>query len=80
LVTVPPEYVGARVIVKQGAERVAVRLRDTIIAAHLPAPRPGACMTQPEHVAALWRLALQREPPPARSYQLGAAPAVAAPS
>lgn len=76
--SVPPEYVGARVIVEQGAERVAVRLRALVSAEHLPAPRPGACMTQPEHVAALWRLALQREAPPARSYQLGAAQAVAA--
>jgi len=76
--SVPPEYVGARVIVEQGAERVAVRLRDTIIAEHLPAPRPGACMTQPAHVAALWRLALERDPPPTRRHQLGAAQVVAA--
>lgn len=60
--SVPPEYVGRRVIVEQAAQRVVVRAGDLIIAEHAAAPRPGACMTQQEHLAALWRLAVERAP------------------
>jgi transposase len=70
--SVPPEYVGSRVIVKRGEQRVVVRAGDLVIAEHAPAPRPGACMTQKEHVEALWRLSLQRTTaPPAPSWHIG---------
>lgn len=58
--SVPPEYVGSRVIVEHRGQRVVVRAGDLIIAEHTPAPRPGACMTHAEHIEALWRLSLQR--------------------
>jgi hypothetical protein len=70
--SVPPEYVGSRVIVERGEQRVVVRAGDLIIAEHAPAPRPGACMTQKEHVEALWRLSLQRTSAvPAPSWHIG---------
>lgn len=70
--SVPPKYVGSRVIVERGAQRVVVRAGDLIIAEHSLAPRPGACMTQKEHVEALWRLSLQRtSAPPAPSWHIG---------
>ena len=58
--SVPPEYVGSRVVVERGEQRVVVRSGDLIIAEHAPAPRPGACMAHKEHVEALWRLSLRR--------------------
>lgn len=70
--SVPPEYVGSRVIVERGEQRVVVRAGDLVIAEHSPAPRPGACMTQKEHVEALWRLSLRRTiAPPAPSWHIG---------
>jgi len=70
--SVPPEYVGSHVIVERGEQRVVVRSGDLIIAEHAPAPRPGACMAQKEHVEALWRLSLQRtSAPPAPSWHIG---------
>lgn len=70
--SVPPEYVGSRVIVERGEQRVVVRAGDLVIAEHTPAPRPGACMTQKEHVEALWRLSLRRtSAPPAPSWHIG---------
>lgn len=70
--SVPPEYVGSRVIVERGEQRVVVRAGELVIAEHAPAPRPGACMTQKQHVEALWRLSLQRtSAPPAPSWHIG---------
>lgn len=59
--SVPPEYVGKHVIVEQGEHQVVIRLRDTIIAEHTPAIKPGSCITQSEHVAQMWRLALGQQ-------------------
>lgn len=70
--SVPPEYVGSRVIVERGAQRVVVRVGDLVIAEHAPAPRPGACMTQKQHVEALWQLSLHRtSAPPAPHWHIG---------
>jgi transposase len=70
--SVPPEYVGLRVIVERGEQRVVVRAGDLVIAEHTPAPRAGACMTHKEHVEALWRLSLKRtSAPPAPSWHIG---------
>lgn len=70
--SVPPEYVGSRVIVERGEQRVMVRAGDLVIAEHAPAPRPGACMTHKEHVEALWRLSLRRtDAPPAPHWHIG---------
>lgn len=70
--SVPPEYVGQRVVVERGEQRVVVRSGDLVIAEHAPAPRPGACMAHKEHVEALWRLSLQRPgTPPAPSWHIG---------
>ena len=61
--SVPPEYIGQQVVVAQGAQQVVIRARDLIIATHPPAPRPGACVSDPEHIKALWRFTLEQQPP-----------------
>ena len=62
--SVPPTAVGRRVIVEQGAQRIIVRLGEVVIAEHTPAARAGCCVSDPEHVAAMWRLAYARTPVP----------------
>lgn len=70
--SVPPTHVGQTVIIECGEQRVVIRSGDLVIAEHLPAPRPGSCMVQKEHVEALWRLSLERRPaPPAPRWQIG---------
>lgn len=70
--SVPPEYVGQHVLVEHGEQRVVVRAGDLVIAEHAAAPRPGGCMTQKEHIEALWRLSLLRTPaPPAPHWHIG---------
>lgn len=61
--SVPPEYIGQPVIVVLGEQKVTVRQGQTIIATHRPAERPGACVADPEHLAALWRRTIPRELP-----------------
>lgn len=62
--SVPPQHVGQRVVIEQGAQTVVVRAGDLVIAEHPTATRSGACMARPEHVAAMWQLALERTPAP----------------
>ena len=59
--SVPPQYVGKRVLVVQKEQRVSVRLGDTIIAEHGMSAAPNACVAAPEHIAALWKETLKRE-------------------
>lgn len=54
--------VGQKVVVEQGEQRVLVRLGEVIVAEHKPATRTGECVARPEHVAAMWQLAVQRTP------------------
>jgi hypothetical protein len=62
--SVPPEYVGQRVIVAQQERTIQVRVDDLVIAEHQAAPK-GACAAQPEHVAAMWKASLAHTPRPA---------------
>jgi len=61
--SVPPQFVGKRVVVALGEQQVTVRLGETIIAEHRPVP-PGQSAVDAQHVAAFWKLATQ--PIPAR--------------
>jgi hypothetical protein len=65
--SVPPQYIGKRVVVvqQQRDQRIIIRCGDLIVAEHARAPTPGACMTQAAHLEALTRLSLQRPPFPA---------------
>lgn len=63
--SVPPQYVGQEVVVALGEQQVVIRKDDLIIATHPVAPRPGACLSDPAHIAALWRLTLTQTPAPA---------------
>jgi hypothetical protein len=77
--SVPPEYVGKRVLVTQHERQIQVRLGDVIIAEHPVAPCAGACMAKKEHVAAMWRQSLARSsPPPAPRVNFTDAESVAA--
>lgn len=68
--SVPPEYVGQRVLVEEGEQRILVRAGELIVAEHPRAPQPGACVVQKEHVAAFWKLCL---PPGEETAPLGSA-------
>lgn len=61
--SVPPQYVGKRVLVIQQQQRIQVQLGDVIIAEHALAP-PGSCVAAKEHVEAMWQQTLQRSPTP----------------
>jgi hypothetical protein len=80
-----PEHVGKEVLVEVGEQRVKIRAGDLILAEHAKAAKPGACMVQPEHAAAFWKLCLpgvsgrEGEPPepPRRSWDVTFSEAVA---
>jgi transposase len=59
--SVPPEHVGQTVLVEVGEQQVIIRAGDLIIAEHVRAPQPGACVVQKEHAAAFWKLCLPPE-------------------
>ena len=61
--SVPPQFVGKRVVVAVGEQQVTVRLGEAIIAEHRPVPA-GQSAVDAQHVAAFWKLATQ--PIPAR--------------
>ena len=62
--SVPPEYVGKHVVVVQHEKAIQVKAGDLIIAEHQAASK-GACVAHPDHVAAMWRVSLQKAPRPA---------------
>ena len=62
--SVPPQFVGKKVIVVQRDQQVEVRLGDLIIAEHRAAPASGACVAKKEHVEAMWRESLTRTKTP----------------
>jgi len=57
--SVPPHYVGKKVIVVQREQQIEVRLGDLVIAEHRAAVA-GACVAKKEHVEAMWRESLTR--------------------
>jgi len=69
--SVPPEAVGRKVVVEQGERRVTVRTGETVIAEHLRSLKTGDCIADPAHVAAMWKITLEkREAPPKGSARL----------
>lgn len=56
--SVPPQFVGKRVVVALGQQQVTSRLGEAIIAEHRPVP-PGQSAVDAQHVAAFWKLATQ---------------------
>ena len=75
--SVPPEHAGKPVFVEAFAEKILIRSGDLIIAEHPRALQPDSSIVQPEHVAALWQLSLQRPAPAAPRWQLNFSDAVA---
>jgi hypothetical protein len=57
--SVPPQFVGKRVVVAVGEQQVTVRLGEAIIAEHRPVV-PGQSAVDAQHVVAFWKLATQQ--------------------
>lgn len=68
--SVPPEYAGTKVWVGQRDAQICIRTGAVIVAEHEAAHKPGLTVTQPEHIAALWQLSLQRTKEPLPSWTL----------
>jgi hypothetical protein len=66
--SVPPEYAGQPVTIGSEGQRVVIRVGDMIVAEHAVAERAGSSVADRAHVAAMWKLSLQRptSPPPPR--------------
>lgn len=75
--SIPPEHAGKSVFVEAFTEKIIIRSGDLIIAEHQRATQADSFITQPEHVAALWQLSLQKPVPAAPSWQLSFSDAVA---
>jgi transposase len=76
--SVPPSYVGRCVEVCCEGGKIVIRNGDLIVAEHMAATKPGASVTQKEHLDELWKLAMQRTPAPLPSWRLTFDHAVAA--
>jgi len=76
--SVPPTHVGQTVVVELCAaqRRVVIRAEQVILADHPQASTRGAQISDPAHLAALWRLTLARSTPPPLPWQLAGAEAV----
>lgn len=68
--SVPPEYAGTTVIVRCQDSRIVIRAGDLIVAEHEVAAQPGLTITEPEHVAQLWKLSLKRSRAPVPRWSL----------
>lgn len=58
--SVPPEYAGKELLVGRRGEQIIVRSGDCVVAEHRAGAQAGACVADPEHVAATWKLSLGR--------------------
>lgn len=76
--SMPPALVGQTVLVERcdDQRRVVIRADRVIVADHAPAPRRGASVSDPAHLAALWQLTLARNTPPPLPWQLRLSEAV----
>lgn len=74
--SIPPEHAGKPVLVEAFTEKIIIRSENLIIAEHQRATRPDSFIAQPEHIAALWQLSLQKPAPAAPSWQLSFSDAV----
>lgn len=70
--SVPPQFVGKKVLVVQREQQIEVRLGDLIIAEHRAALSPGECVVKKEHVEAMWRESLSRTPTPVPKVRFSA--------
>jgi len=68
--SLPPDYAGQRVLIGPRERRIVIQVENMIVAEHAPAPRKGVTIAAPEHVAALWRLALAQAETPPPNWQL----------
>lgn len=68
--SLPPEYAGQSVLIGQREQKIVIRCQDMIVAEHLPAPKAGSIIADPVHVAALWKLSLQKTKVPPPRWQL----------
>ncbi|MEY4488179.1 MAG: hypothetical protein RIQ79_687 [Verrucomicrobiota bacterium] len=58
--SVPPEHVGVKVAVIAEGGRIFIRLGEVVIADHLPAAKPRACVTLPAHLEAMWQRTVRK--------------------
>jgi transposase len=75
--SVPPQHAGKALFVEAYEQKIVIRNGDLIIAEHQRATEPDSAILQPEHVAALWQLSLQKPAPAAPHWQLSFSDAVA---
>lgn len=68
--SLPPDYAGQSVLIGPRERRIVIQVQDMIVAEHDPAPRPGAIIADPAHVAALWKISLSQSQSPPPSWQL----------
>jgi transposase len=68
--SVPPDYAGQTVSVGRQEQKIVIRCQDMIVAEHAPALKPGSTVAHPEHLAALWKLSLQKTKVPPPRWQL----------
>lgn len=68
--SVPPEYAGQTLSIGQQEQKIIIRAQDMIVAEHLPAAKAGSAIADPAHVAALWKLSLQKTKTPPPRWQL----------
>lgn len=68
--SVPPEYAGQTVCVGREQSKIVIRCQDMIIAEHIPALKPRSIVADPAHLAALWKLSLQKTKVPPPRWQL----------
>lgn len=60
--SVPSDHVGKEVAIHARGGTIIVRCGDTIIAEHREATGKGQCLTEPDHLADLWKQTLARSP------------------
>lgn len=68
--SLPPEHAGRCVLIGPQDNRIVIRVQDMIVAEHIPAQKAGASVTDPAHIAALWKLSLKHTETPPPRWQL----------
>jgi hypothetical protein len=68
--SLPPEHAGQTVLVGRQEQKIVIRARDMIVAEHAVAHKAGSTISDPAHVAALWKLSLQQTGTPPPRWQL----------
>ncbi len=68
--SLPPEYAGQTILIGREDHKVVIRAGEMIVAEHQVASKPGATIADPSHVAALWKLSLQKTKAPLPRWQL----------